>query len=104
MRLMSVLACLALSGVAPCLMAAPPPASASHPVAQAVSQKVNLNTATVKAMEALPGMSASKARAIVAWRHHHGPFSSIEDLHKVVGFKRLDGHAWQEMKQNFTVS
>lgn len=67
-------------------------------------QQANLNTATLKVLRTLKGLNASKARAIIAWRKQHGPFVSVEDLHKVAGFKRLEGENWQEMKQNFTVS
>lgn len=82
------------------------PAAVSTPPAVTATSlaHANLNTATVKALKVLPGLNANKARAIVAWRKQHGPFVSVEDLHKVTGFKRLDGQKWEEMKRNFTVS
>lgn len=50
--------------------------------AQAV---VNINTANATELEALPGIGAKKAQAIVEYRTKNGPFKSVEDLEKVNG-------------------
>lgn len=47
---------------------------------------VNINQADAEALQqALSGVGAAKARAIVAWRQQHGPFRRIEDLAEVKG-------------------
>ncbi|HEX9970116.1 MAG TPA: helix-hairpin-helix domain-containing protein, partial [Acidimicrobiales bacterium] len=46
---------------------------------------VDLNTATVEQLEALPGVGPSIARAIVEHRTRHGRFRSVEDLLDVPG-------------------
>ena len=46
---------------------------------------VNLNTATVDELDALPGVGPSTAQAIVSDREEHGRFERIEDLMRVSG-------------------
>jgi competence protein ComEA len=48
-------------------------------------RKVNLNTATVAELEALPGIGQVLAERIVEYRTKHGPFRSVRDLLKVEG-------------------
>ncbi|HSC80554.1 MAG TPA: helix-hairpin-helix domain-containing protein [Chitinolyticbacter sp.] len=48
---------------------------------------VDINTATAAQLEALPGIGASKAQAIVDYRTKHGPFKSADDLTNVPGIK-----------------
>jgi competence protein ComEA len=50
----------------------------------APGEKVNINTADLKVIIALPGIGPARARAIVAQR----PFARIEDLMKVKGIKK----------------
>jgi competence protein ComEA len=47
--------------------------------------KVHLNTATAKELEDLPGIGATTAAKIIAYRNAHGPFQRVEDLTKVSG-------------------
>ena len=47
--------------------------------------KVNVNTATVQELEALPGIGNAKAEAIVKHREANGKFKAIEDLTQVKG-------------------
>ena len=47
--------------------------------------KVDLNTATVNELEALPGIGSVRAAAIVEHRNTHGPFQRVEDLVEVSG-------------------
>jgi competence protein ComEA len=56
-----------------------------------VTGKLNLNTATVDQLMMLPGVGASQAERVVAWRGKHGPFKRTADLRKVkgVGYKTL---------------
>jgi len=46
---------------------------------------VDINTADAKALEALDGIGAAKAAAIVEYRSKNGPFKSVADLEKVPG-------------------
>lgn len=46
---------------------------------------VDINTADAKALEALDGIGAAKAAAIVEYRAKNGPFKSVADLEKVPG-------------------
>ena len=53
---------------------------------------VDLNTATVEQLDALPGVGPVTAAAIVAWRQAHGKFTSVDQLADVdgIGPARLD--------------
>ena len=53
--------------------------------ASALSGVVNLNTASAEQLELLPGVGASRARAIVELRQQRGGFKRIEDLLDVKG-------------------
>jgi competence protein ComEA len=46
---------------------------------------VNLNTADVTALEALPGVGPATAQAILDYRQAHGRFSAVDDLLDVKG-------------------
>lgn len=50
-----------------------------------VPAQVNINTASVTDLETLPGIGATKAQAIVAFRTNHGPFQTIDELDNVPG-------------------
>ena len=52
--------------------------------ASAVESRVDLNTATVEQLQALPGIGASKAQAIVDERKK-ARFTSVDDLERVKG-------------------
>ncbi len=47
--------------------------------------RININTATVEELDALPGVGISTAEKIVADRKANGPFSSPEELKRVSG-------------------
>jgi competence protein ComEA len=51
----------------------------------AYAQAIDLNTATAKELEALKGVGAKRAEAIVKYRTEHGAFQSADDLAKVPG-------------------
>ena len=53
--------------------------------AAAPTQTVNINTATVQQLEALPGIGPSTAQRIVTYREKNGPFKKLEDLMNVQG-------------------
>ena len=53
---------------------------------------VNVNSATLDQLEALPGIGPVKAQAIIDYRKANGPFKSVDDLKHVkgIGAKRLE--------------
>ena len=55
---------------------------------QALSQMVNLNTATKEQLMTLPGIGETKANSILEYRKEYGAFSAIEDIMKIQGIKQ----------------
>lgn len=53
---------------------------------------ININSADVTALDALPGIGPAKAQAIVEYREQHGSFRSVEELGSVhgIGSKLLE--------------
>ena len=49
-------------------------------------QKVDLNSASVWLLQALPGIGEGKAKMIVAFREKNGPLRCVDDLLKIEGF------------------
>jgi competence protein ComEA len=62
-----------------------PPTVASFSSNGGSTGKVNINTASVVELDALPGIGPGYAQRIVDYREQHGPFRTIEDLQKVPG-------------------
>ncbi|HYF95903.1 MAG TPA: helix-hairpin-helix domain-containing protein [Symbiobacteriaceae bacterium] len=70
------------------LEAAPPPivAVATGPVpTKPPAVKANVNTATFKQLDDLPGVTPTVAQNIVDYRAKNGPFKKLEDLDNVSG-------------------
>lgn len=59
-----------------------PPGSPGSPGPPA---KIDLNSASVAALDALPGVGQVTAQRIVDWRTAHGRFSSVEQLREIDG-------------------
>ncbi|HEX8600358.1 MAG TPA: ComEA family DNA-binding protein [Chloroflexia bacterium] len=53
----------------------------------AFTGKVNINTATAKELETLPGIGEVLSKRIVADREAYGPFKTVDDLMRVPGIK-----------------
>lgn len=56
-----------------------------NPEALLRNQKININTASVKELDALPGIGPTMARRIEEYRQSKGAFTSIEDIKHVKG-------------------
>jgi len=66
---------------------APPGAEQAPAVsgAPAVADKVDLNTATIAALDTLPGVGPVTAQRIIDWRTEHGRFDGVEQLREIDG-------------------
>lgn len=49
--------------------------------------RIDLNMATEQELMSLPGIGASKAKSILAYRESHGRFSKIEEIMQIEGIK-----------------
>jgi competence protein ComEA len=79
------------------VLAAGPALAAGKP---APTEKVNLNTATVEQLTALPGVGPTLAARIVEHREKAGQFSSPEELMNVKGIGEKN---FQKIEQYLTV-
>lgn len=72
------------SGSAP-IPGASTPAPVSGSVKPKAGEVLDLNTATVEQLDALPGVGPVTAAAIVAWRQANGKFTNVDQLADVDG-------------------
>jgi competence protein ComEA len=73
------------SGSAPPPRAPGPAAPVSGTAKPKAGEVLDLNTATVEQLDALPGVGPVTAAAIVAWRQANGKFTSVDQLADVDG-------------------
>ncbi len=62
-----------------------PPEAAITPE-QVELESVDLNTASLRDLERLPGVGFIRAQALIAYREANGPFHSVEELNLIDGF------------------
>lgn len=67
---------------------------------EAADGKININTAQAEELCTLPGIGATKADAIIAYRSEHGSFKQIEDIMKVTGIKQS---GYEKLRERITV-
>ena len=67
---------------------------------QTEDKRVNLNTATLEELDALPGVGPSTAKNIIAYREAHGGFAAPEEIMNV---KRIGEKTFGKLKAHITV-
>jgi len=55
------------------------------PLTTGVTEKININTASVEQLQNLSGVGEKKAQAIIDYRNENGSFETIEEIMKVKG-------------------
>lgn len=83
------------NSVEPRPLPAVPTAGEAADAEEAAVFPLDLNTATVQQLTALPGVGESKAQAIVEYRAAHGPFKAPEDVAAVSGISSRMVESWQ---------
>ena len=66
-----------------------------------VPASININTASVKELDALPGIGTKTAALIVEYRQKNGPFKKIEELMNVRG---VGEKSFLKLKPQLTVA
>jgi competence protein ComEA len=84
----------------PCELVASQAASRSATAAPALAL-VNINTASAKELEVLPGIGQKTAARIVEFRQKNGPFKKVEELMNVGG---IGEKSFLKLKPQLTVT
>ena len=90
----------ALAAVPAALGAVVSESFAASATAAGKQDKVNINTATAKELQALDGVGHTVAERIVHYREEHGPFKRGEDLKKVEG---VGAALWERNRERIVV-
>ena len=61
---------------------------------------INLNTATAKELEALPGIGPALAKRIIAFREKHHGFKRVEDLLAIPG---ISEKKWKVIREKVEI-
>ena len=85
----------------------PEPASAArsrdfhgNPEVLLRGNKININTATAKELDSLPGIGPAMAKRIEEYRSQKGPFTSIEGIK---GVKGIGDGVFKKIKDKITI-
>ena len=78
----------------------PPPGAAPAAGASSAGGLLDLNTATVADLDALPGIGAVLAQRILDWRTENGRFASVDQLREVTGIGEAK---YQDLESKVTV-
>ncbi len=75
------------------MLMVPATAATRTPASIVAPQIININTASVLQLEALPNIGPATAQAIVSYREHIGQFDELEQLLNVngIGAKTFEG-------------
>ena len=79
-----ILAALVLLAAAAAAEKKPPP-----------SAPINVNTATIAELKALPGLGDVMAKDIVSYRRKNGPFRRVEELLIIKGISKKRLESWK---------
>jgi comEA protein len=63
----------------------PPKGYSAEEIAAMKIEPVNINTASVDELSALPGLSEKQAQSIIDYREQNGDFNAAEDVMKIKG-------------------
>lgn len=91
-RVMAMVATALMMGV-PATQAAMVVGESMHPTPTSSFQsinRINVNTATVEQLAKVPLISEQSAKAIVAYRDSHGPFTNLSQLQYIKGIFPMD--------------
>jgi comEA protein len=77
-----------------------PAAAMAQKSKSTLTEKVNLNTATLEQLQTLPGVGPSLAKTIIDYRSKSGKFSKIEELLNVKG---VGEKKYQKIKDRLVV-
>lgn len=88
------------SVIMPLVLTTPADAAQEMTATATVGDKVNINTADVKALMTLDGVGRKLAEKIVEYRTTHGPFKKPEEVRRVEG---LGAGLWERNRDRIVI-